>query len=229
MLRSRHHSPQSHPHNQATRGRLLDRGWRYDLDAWFFDTFLLHGAIHRLRHRVLDLAELTVGHNLLDVGCGTGTLAIEASRRVAGGGRVAGVDPAPRQIARARSKARRAGVKAELQAGVIENLSFPDRTFDTVTSTLMMHHLPDDLRLQGLAEIARVLKAQGRLILADFDSPEDGQASAQPAQNGHGVTDTLSDLLRQSGFNDIDIEHIKFKRSHRGWTGASLISALNGR
>ena len=225
MLLNRYHSHQSHPHNQKTRGLLLDRGWRYDLEVWFFDTFLVHGEINRLRHRVLDLADLCAGHELLDVGCGTGTLAIQAGRRLAGAGQVTGVDPAPRQIARARSKARRAGVKVDFQSGVIENLSFPDRTFDTVTSTLMMHHLPGDLKHQGLAEIARVLKPEGRLILADFDYPDGHQPTTKPAANGYGGTDALPDLLQQTGFSDINIEHITFNRSHRGWTGASLTSA----
>jgi ubiquinone/menaquinone biosynthesis C-methylase UbiE len=228
MLLSRHHSPQSHSRNQKTRGLLLDRGWRYDLEVWFFDTFLVHGEINRLRHRVLDLADLSTGPKLLDVGCGTGTLAIQAARRLSGAGQVIGVEPAPRQIARARSKARRAGVNIDFQSGVIENLSFPDTTFDTVTSTLMMHHLPDELRRQGLDEIIRVLKPQGCLIVADFDYPDGHQPRTKAAANGCGGTDTLPDLLQQTGFNAISIEHITFSRSHRGWTGASLISAHKG-
>lgn len=228
MLHSKDHTHQSHSHNQETRGLLLDRGWRYDLEVWFFDAFLVHGEINRLRHRVLDGADLPGGHKLLDVGCGTGTLAIQAARRLTGAGDVTGVDPAPRQIARARSKARRAGVKVDFQSGVIENLSFPDSTFDTVTSTLMMHHLPGDLRLQGLAEIARVLKPQGRLIVADFDYPDGDQPTTSPAANGCGGTSALPDLLQQSGFSDIDVEHITFNRPHRGWIGASVTSASKG-
>ena len=56
----------------------------------------------------------------------------------------------------------------EFQIGVIERLPFPDQTFDVVLSTLMMHHLPDPLKRQGLSEIARVLKPGGRLVIADF-------------------------------------------------------------
>jgi ubiquinone/menaquinone biosynthesis C-methylase UbiE len=225
MLLSRRRSHQSHSHSQNTRGLLLDRGWRYDLEVWFFDTFVVHGDINRLRHRVLDLADLSAGQTLLDIGCGTGTVAIQAARRLAGAGQVTGADPAPRQIARARSKARRAGVKIDFQSGVIENLPFPDRTFDTVTSTLMMHHLPGDLKRQGLAEIARVLKPQGRLIVADFDYPDGHQPATAPDANGFGGTSTLPDLLQETGFSDINIEHITFNRPHRGWTGASLTSA----
>jgi len=228
MLLSRRHSHQSNSPNQKTRGLLLDRGWRYDLEVWFFDTFVAHGEVNRLRHRVLDLADLSAGSKLLDVGCGTGTLAIQAARRLPEAGQVTGVEPAPRQIARARSKARRAGIKVDFQSGVIEKLPFPDRTFDTVTSTLMMHHLPDELRRQGLDEIIRVLKPQGSLIVADFDYPDGHKSRTKAAANGYGGTDTLPELIQQTGFNDISIEHITFRRSHRGWTGASVISAHKG-
>src|SRR5206468_2969042 len=155
------------------------------LEVWIFDTFVVHGAISRVRQSVIDRAELSAGHQLLDVGCGTGTLAIQAARRMGGAGHVAGIDPAPRQIARARSKARRAGLTVDFQSGVIEHLPFPDDTFDTVTSTLMMHHLPEDLRLEGLTEIARVLKPHGRLIIADFDFPDGHESATEPAANGY--------------------------------------------
>ena len=228
MLLGKHHSHPSHSHDQHTQGLVLDRGWRYDLEVWFFDTFVVHGKIKRLRQRVLDLANLSAGHTLLDVGCGTGTLAIQAARRLAGSGQVAGVDPAAHQIGRARSKARRAGVDVELQSGVIEGLAFPDGSFDTVTSTLMMHHLPGELRRRGLVEIARVLKPHGRLILADFDYPDDHRPTPEPAANGYRETSSLPDVLQQTGFTDIQVERIPFNRTHRGWTGASLISASTG-
>jgi SAM-dependent methyltransferase len=132
-----------------TRGRLLDRGWRYDLEAWFADTFVLRGALRDLRQRVVALAELGDGQAVLDVGCGTGTLALAAAALVGAAGRVAGIDPGLRQIARARSKARRAGVAVDFRMGVIEALPFSEGSFDVVTSTLMMHHLPEDLKRQG--------------------------------------------------------------------------------
>ncbi len=77
---------------------------------------------------------------MLDVGCGTGTLALEAQKHVGAMGHVAGIDPGIQQIARARSKAARCHVPTDFQVGVIEHLPFPDQTFDVVLSTLMMHH-----------------------------------------------------------------------------------------
>lgn len=218
-------SPRNSSHGHGTTGLILDRGWRYDLEVWFFDTFLMGGAIGRLRRRVVELAGLADGDRLLDIGCGTGSLAVLAAR-TAGAVEVSGVDPGARQIDRARSKARRAGVRVDFRAGVIEELPFADGSFDAVTSTLMMHHLPEEVRRRGVAEIARVLKPGGRLVVADFDYAEGGHAQDEPSGNGHGGTDALPALLTDAGLSVVETEHVDFKRTHRGWSGATVLVAL---
>lgn len=159
-----------HPSRPQTAGAVLDWGWRYDLMVSVLDLVTL-GRLRQIHRLVLDLAELSPGDMVLDVGCGTGTLALEAYQRVGPAGRVVGIDPGPRQIDRARTKAARRGVGVDFQIGAIERLPFTDASFDAVLSTLMMHHLPDDLKRAGLAEIARVLKAGGRLVIADAEHP----------------------------------------------------------
>ena len=201
---------------------LLDRGWRYDLEVWFTDTFVLRGEIKRLRERVIDLVDPSPGQRVLDVGCGTGTLAI----RMAGdrpGVRVSGIEPAPRQLSRGRSKARRAGLDIDFQSGVIEDLQFADGTFDAVTTTLMMHHLPVDTRRQGLTEIARVLKPAGCLVVADFDHGDRQEPAVKPP--GFDDTHTLPDAIEAAGFGDVRVEHVRFARQHRGWIGGTIIRA----
>ncbi len=123
------------------------------------------------------------------------------------------------------SKARRAGLDVDFQTGVIEDLPFPDTTFDAVTSTLMMHHLPEDLKRQGLAGIVRVLRPKGSIVVADFDYPDGHLGTTEPAKDGYGGTGALPSLLQDAGFTDINTERITFTRQHRGWSGASLISA----
>src|SRR5216683_1424151 len=157
-----------------TRGHVLNWwGWIYDLIARFGMRFILGGSEQALRQTTADLAQLQPGETVLDVGCGTGTLALVAKERVGATGLVSGIDPSAQLLTRARRKAARRGLEINFQLGVIEQLPFPDQSFDVVLSTLMMHHLPDDLKRQGLAEIARVLKPGGRLLVVDARRPEE--------------------------------------------------------
>jgi ubiquinone/menaquinone biosynthesis C-methylase UbiE len=71
-------------------------------------------------------------------------------------------------IARARHKASRQGAAMTFETGVAEKLPFPDRQFDVVLSTVMLHHLPRSIRQQGVGEMRRVLKPGGRLLAVDF-------------------------------------------------------------
>src|SRR5207248_11085978 len=142
-------------------------------------------------------------------GCGTGALAMATYPRVGATGRVVGVDPGPKQISRARAKARRAGLPIDFQVGVIERLPFPDRSFDVVLSTFMMHMLPEEVKRQGIVEIARVLKPGGRLLIVDTRRPE-GQ-SERPVHTGpfnSGIQDQPA-LLKEAGFTQIESREIE--------------------
>ncbi len=208
---SQHDHPDQAPIAE-TQGRILDQGWRYDLVEWVCDGLLLRGWLRKLRQRTATLAGLQPGDKVLDVGCGTGTLALEVQQRVGATGRAFGVDPGAQQIARARSKAARRALPIEFKIGVIEHLDFPDQTFDAVVSTLMMHHLPDDLKRQGLSEIARVLKPGGRLVIADFKRPENAQDQrarhGRHGAMGSGIQD-LPALVKDAGFSQVETEEMQ--------------------
>ena len=120
----------------------MDWGWRYNLMVWVLDILVLRRKLRAIRMRACDLAGVHEGEAVLDFGCGTGTLALEPYRRVGRTCRVSGVDPGPRQIARAQSKAQRAGFTIDFELGVIEHLPFVGGSFDVVLNTMMMHHLP---------------------------------------------------------------------------------------
>jgi ubiquinone/menaquinone biosynthesis C-methylase UbiE len=210
------HSFARHHHSRAgstpateTKGLVLNTGWRYDLGEWFHDTISSHGKFRQFRQRTINLARLQPGEQVLDVGCGTGTLAMEVVDRVGQAGRVAGIDPGAQQIARARAKAARRNAPVEFQLGVIEQLPFPDQTFDVVFSTLMMHHLPAPLKRQGLAEIARVLKPGGRLLIADFTHRSDRQGLAARFRAGGSRIHDLVALVKDAGFEQVETQEMQ--------------------
>jgi ubiquinone/menaquinone biosynthesis C-methylase UbiE len=123
-----------------------------------------------LKRRVLEHAGLRAGEHVLDVGCGTGTLAIAAARATPGG-RVVGLDADPAILRRARAKAQRAGVEVAFDEALADELPYPDASFDVVLSTLLFHHLPDDAKRAAAGEIARVLRPGGRVVVGDMGRP----------------------------------------------------------
>jgi len=196
------HGPES---PAQTEGRLIRRASFYDLTV----NLMTFGRVRRLRNLTVDHALLKPGESVLDVGCGTGGVTIPAKLRVGKVGRVSGIDPAPEMIVVARRKAQRAGIEIDFRVGVIESLPYPDETFDVVTSSLMMHHLPEHLRVKGLAEIRRVLKPSGRILIADMMRPVPSfleHLSSLILHHGHsmqfGIED-LSALLKEAGFEKV--------------------------
>jgi len=139
-------------------------------------------------------------------------------------GRVAGFDPGTQQIARARAKVARRHVSIEFQMGLIEQLPFPDQTFDVVFSTLMMHHLPAPLKRQGLAEIARVLKPGGRLVIADFKHKQERAGQAARFHAGGSRIQELAALLQETGFDQLETQELRPSR-FSAFPGAGIIRA----
>ena len=188
----------------ATAGRIMRMSARkYDLLVWL----LTLGRERRLRERMLALARLGAGESVLDVGCGTGTLAIAARRHVGAGGVVCGVDPSPEMIARANEKARRRGAAVDFRVGIVEDLPFADAKFDVVLSTLMLHHLPRELRERGMREVRRVLKPGGRVLAVDFgrgNEPERRGIIAHFHRHGGFDLASIVALLAESGFDVVE-------------------------
>lgn len=194
-----------------TEGRLIRWAPYYDL-AVNLTTF---GHARLLRKSTVDHALIKPGDSVLDVGCGTGEVTILAKTR-AKNGNVYGIDPAPEMIRVAQKKAERKGLDIDFRLGVIEALPFPDSTIDVVTSSLMMHHLPEDLKVRGLAEIYRVLRSPdpvsgkpgGRLLIADFMRPTGSFLNhlfiAFTRHQGlkSGIED-IQKLLKATGFGQI--------------------------
>jgi ubiquinone/menaquinone biosynthesis C-methylase UbiE len=220
----RHHKKSGAAPARTTKGLVLDQGRSYDLMEWLFDPFLFRGQLRALRRRTIALARLQPGEQALDVGCGTGTLAIAAQARVGATGRVYGIDPGAQQIVRAHTKAARRHAPIGFQVGVIEQLPFSDATFDVVFSTLMMRHLPAPLKRQGLAEIGRVLKPGGRPIIADFKRKQERQSRAARFHAGGSNLQQLAALVRDAGFDQVEIEEMQPRR-FSAFPGAGFVIA----
>jgi ubiquinone/menaquinone biosynthesis C-methylase UbiE len=186
-----------------TSGIVLHSPVLYDLTVWL----AMFGKERGFREKLLQLARIGSGEQVLDVGCGTGTLAIAAKRQVGASGTVYGVDASPEMLARAQKKAKRAGVEVLFQNAIAEALPFPDGQFDAVLSTVMLHHLPQKSRLRAAHEIRRVLKPGGRILAVDFEGFSDQKRTIlshfhRPHGNV-GARDIIA-LLNEAGLGTLE-------------------------
>jgi ubiquinone/menaquinone biosynthesis C-methylase UbiE len=185
----------------ATKGLVLHWAARYDLLVWL----LTRGRNRAFREKLVGLARLIPGEALLDVGCGTGSLAIVAKRQVGPTGMVSGIDPSPAMIARALSKASKAGTDVRFEIAAAEALPFPAAQFDVVLSTLMLHHLPRPVRQQFVREVRRVLKPEGRLLVVDFAQAQDKRGVlAHFHRHGHVDPRQIVSLLEEGGLRSVE-------------------------
>ena len=167
-----------------------------------------------LKRRVLAHAAMAGGEQVLDVGCGTGTLAVEAARAAAGV-RVTGLDADASILARARKRAAGAGLAIGFDEGMSTTLPYRDGSFDVVLSTLFFHHLPDDAKRQTAVELVRVLRPGGRLVVGDLGQPQDPmmrmavritvQLLDDVATTALNVRGQLSDVLADAGLREVRV------------------------
>lgn len=180
--------------------------------ASHYDIFsrLMGMGINRPNSRmVIELAGIKSGDTVLDVACGTGNLTLTAQVYAGPSGKVYGIDAAPEMIEVAREKASRSGLAVIFQVGLAEQLEFAGGTFDVVISRLAIHHLPDDLKRKAFAEILRVLKPGGQLLIADFSPPKNPILNhITSALVGSHMMQTdvwkLPAMLSDAGFENVD-------------------------
>ncbi len=170
--------PSEHALRGSEQGRLEAPQVRamFDGIAGVYDalnTAMTAGLHHRWRARAVDLARVGPGDRVLDVATGTGDLALELARRVAPGGEVLGSDFSEGMLARARSKAaaldERDAVRPRFEWGDALDLPYADETFDAATVGFGARNFSDLAR--GLAELARVVRPGGRVVVLEITSP----------------------------------------------------------
>ncbi len=191
---------------RTSEGIVIHNAAHYDRRM----TVRTEGREEDFREEVADLAALAPGDRVLDVGCGTGSLALVAAARVRPGGHVHGVDPSPEMVERARRKARERGVQAEFSTGLAQQLPLPQASVDVVLASLVLHQVPADRLESAFAEIRRVLRPGGRFLVVEID-PGAGDGGPTPHSHGRFDLDALLARLPASGFRQLDSGPMKFR------------------
>ncbi len=185
------------------------------------------GREHTLRETTVNLAQVKPGECILEVGCGTGTLTLAAKRQAGPSGKAFGIDVIPGMIELSQRKAAQANEDVTFQLGSIDDIPFSANQFDVVMCSFMIFHMSEMVRRKGIAEIYRVLKPKGRLLVLDLALPTQPlpRAIAQMLLGGmlqHDLRE-LVPLMEASGFSDVEIAPVKFRI-----LGLSVLSFVRG-
>ena len=185
----------------------------YDWLTPFYDRLVrLTMPERRFRTRLIGQARIADGMRVLDVGCGTGTLAIMMRTRFPNADLV-GIDADEKILSIARRKAADAGVVAIVfEQALASELPFSDGSFDRIVSSLALHHLTSEEKRATLTECYRVLRPQGELHIADWGRPQNWlmwlasrsvllfDGTSRTADNIRG---RLPELCREAGFAQV--------------------------
>jgi len=208
-----------------TRGRTLDYAASvYDC----LSPLMTFGHEKRMGQTALDLLAPKGYEKIIDIGCGTGTLTIDAVKRLSAekGGMAVGIDAAAKMIMLAKKKSD--GIKnIQFDIFAAEALGYDDETFDLALSTFFFHHIDMELKIKALDEMWRVLKKGGRAVVVDVDTPVNlfgkicawsGYILFQQNEIKENIQGMLRDAMRRSKFEDF-----KFVSTHLGYVSIFIL------
>jgi ubiquinone/menaquinone biosynthesis C-methylase UbiE len=137
----------------------------------FFD-FIQKYIVRDVRYKLLliEQANIQPGQKVLDLGCGTGTLALMA-KKAQPNADVIGLDADSQMLEMAVEKSASQNIEVKFDVGFTDKLPYPDASFDRVLSSIMIHHLKTPEKEQTAREVFRVLKPGGELHIIDFGKP----------------------------------------------------------
>jgi ubiquinone/menaquinone biosynthesis C-methylase UbiE len=193
--------------DEAERSYIPALGKRWLLPL--YDPFLWLLGADKAKLPLIEQAEIKSGFRVLDIGCGTGSMAIMI-KRMHPMAEVVGIDPDPMALSVAERKAKRAGLSVEFDRGFADHMPYADASFDRVFSSFMFHHLAADEKSATLGEIRRVLKAGGSLHLLDFvrehsvhsKTPAHGQLIDRKGAVAERIETRMTALMDEAGFVD---------------------------
>ena len=168
----------------------------------------------RLERRLLKQAGIQPGQRVLDLGCGTGTLSVLLKQSQPQAEAVA-LDADPKVLTIARTKAARASLGITFDQGLATHLPYPDRSFDCVLSSLMLHHLAKLQKERTLREAYRVLRPGGEIHVMDFGRPHVAYTRLvallliQFEQVADNIKGLLPETMHYAGFEEVN-ETAKF-------------------
>jgi ubiquinone/menaquinone biosynthesis C-methylase UbiE len=165
----------------------------------------------RFKNLLIEQFQNKNPNNILDVGCGTGTLTIQMKKHYPEA-RLVGLDGDDNILKIAKQKFQAENLSIDLQKGLASQMPFPDSIFDVVTCSIMLHHLNDEDKIKTLKESRRVLKDGGEVNIADW-----GKASNSLMRllfhiiqllDGYDTTNSnvkgcIPEFIRQSGFREV--------------------------
>ena len=202
-----HSHDHEHSHEPQTEGKVIRWAGLYDLMI----NRLFGRRSRQMREVALQHAGLKPGTVILDFGSGAGDLAFEIERIIEGKGRVIGIDPSSEMVAVASKKAAKRKSQVHFQVEAVEKMSFADNTFDVVTSSFVLHHLPEDLQLKAFRELRRVLKPGGLFFAIDMTAQMHGLShllhshlQGDSGDSGAGLN-AAAGVLREANFRDVSV------------------------
>lgn len=164
-----------------------------------------------VKQQLVDQAGIRPGMTVVDLGCGTGTLAILV-KQSAPAAHVIGVDVDPKILDIARGKIAAAGLDVELRQGLVHEVGLEPGSVDRALSTLVLHHLTADEKLGAMRTLRGALKPGGELHVADFGPSHNLLMSivSTPfrffdghARTGDNFDGRVPELMREAGFHDV--------------------------
>jgi len=184
-----------HPHsvtkNSVNRHDYIPAAG-HDLFLPGYDLLTRLLGMHPVYDEFVAQVELFDGARVLEIGCGTGNIT-QRLRRAQPGAQLTGMDPDPRALARAGRKVGHVpGIRFD--RGYAQEVPYADESFDRVLSSMMLHHLDDNVKAAAVAEAFRVLRPGGSMHVVDIIGPH-----AASAHDGS----VIPALLRSSGFESI--------------------------
>lgn len=175
-----------------------------------YDPFLRWGMREEtFKQQLIKQANIQPGQNILDLGCGTGTLTIMI-KQVHPESHVTGLDGDLEVLEIARSKAAKAGVDIALDHSMAYHLPYPGDTFDRVVSSLMLHHLDTEDKQRTMAEVYRVLRPGGEFHIVDFGKQRGLYGKllspfiSRLEQASDNLRGLLPRMLKDAGFTQVE-------------------------